>query len=92
MGQLSVPEKLRQHRKCSGSERLVDERLLPVQGFDGRTAWQGSSPSSASVISGNSSLTVRSRFALRRPHAFSGCPRTNWQFAALLPRSIVGTT
>ena len=34
MGQLSVPEKLRQHRQRTGSECLVDERLLPVEGFN----------------------------------------------------------
>ena len=41
MGQLAVPEELRQHGQRAGSKRLVDERLLPVEGFDRRTAWQG---------------------------------------------------
>ena len=40
MGQFAVPKELRQHRQRTGSERLVDERLLPVQGFNRRTTRQ----------------------------------------------------
>src|SRR5580704_2848856 len=40
MGELSVPEELRQHRQRAGSDRLVDERLLPVEGFHCRTTRQ----------------------------------------------------
>ena len=46
-----------------------------------------SSPASASMISGYSSLTVRNRVAFLRLRAFNGWPRTNWPLEALLPRS-----
>ena len=41
----------------------------------------------ASMISGYSSLTVRSRPAFLRLRAFRGWPRTNWPLAALLETS-----
>src|SRR5580658_4876476 len=41
MGQLSMPEQLRQHGQSTRSQRLVDERLLPIQGFNRRTTRQG---------------------------------------------------
>src|SRR5260370_28143224 len=41
MGELPIAEELRQHGQSTGSKRLVDERLLPVESFDRRTAWQG---------------------------------------------------
>jgi hypothetical protein len=37
MGQFAVPKELRQHGQRTRSQRLVDERLLPVQGFKRRT-------------------------------------------------------
>ena len=40
MGQFAIPEELRQHCQRTGSKSLVDERLLPVQGFNRRTTWQ----------------------------------------------------
>ena len=40
MGELAVPEESRQHGQRARGKSLVDERLLPVQGFDGRTTWQ----------------------------------------------------
>ena len=41
MGELPIAEELRQHGQRTGSKSLVDERLLPVESFDRRTAWQG---------------------------------------------------
>ncbi len=38
--QLSVAEEPREHRKGAHRKRLIDERLLTVQGFDGRATRQ----------------------------------------------------
>jgi hypothetical protein len=40
MGQLSIPEQLRQHGQSTRGQRLVDERFLPIQGFNRRTTRQ----------------------------------------------------
>ena len=41
MVQLSIAEEPRQHGQCARCQGLVDEGLLPIEGFDGRTARQG---------------------------------------------------
>jgi hypothetical protein len=40
IGQPAVPKELRQHCQRTGSECLVDERFLPIQGFNGGTTRQ----------------------------------------------------
>ena len=87
VGELAVP------KSCAIIASALEARVWLMKGSclsRASTAEQlgnGSSPASASMISGNSSLAVRSRSALRRLRAFSGWPRTNWPLAALLPRS-----
>ncbi len=90
MGQFAaVAKELRQHGQRTRSESLVDERFLPIQGFNRRATRQRiASPASASTISENSSLTVRSRFALRRLRAFQRLAENKLAaIDALLPRS-----
>src|SRR5580704_15067245 len=40
MGQLSIPEQLRQHGQSTRGQRLVDEWFLPIKGFNRRTTRQ----------------------------------------------------
>ena len=40
ISQPAVPKQLRQHGQRTRSQRLVDERLLPIQGFNGRATRQ----------------------------------------------------
>ena len=40
MRESAVAEESCKHCKSAGGKRLVDERLLPVQRFDGGAAWQ----------------------------------------------------
>ena len=50
VGELAVPKQLRDHGQRTRSQRLVDEGLLPVQGFNGRATRQRVSATTEEVL------------------------------------------
>lgn len=59
IAELAIAKELSQHRKRVQRQRLIDERLPPVQCLDCRATRERVFSGSASAISGYNSLTVR---------------------------------
>ena len=79
MGELPIAEELRQHGQRTGSKSLVDERLLPVESFDRRTAWQG-------VLAGFGVYDLGVKLADRaQSTCLAPVPRVQWLTKDILP-------